>query len=98
MRLCFREPIPEIQSAAALLSNAVDAHIAGEHELARECLRLANLPAVRDFTESLWGRRSRFVPLVAGADRPQALRVERRMPTQLQKRALHSRDGFHCRF
>lgn len=54
LRTCLREPIPEISEAAHLLESAVQAHLAGRKELAHGLIRSADLPAIRDWTESLW--------------------------------------------
>ena len=101
-RKCMREPIPEIRDAARLLDAAVTAHLLGRRDLAEQLLRLADMPAIRDWSESIWGAKSphvqyRKVPQPL-AYLPKGLRVERRNPTADQKRALHNRDGYHCRF
>ncbi|WP_114280679.1 HNH endonuclease [Thioalbus denitrificans] len=101
-RLCLREPIPEIADAARYLDAAVSAHLVGRTELANELFLLANMPAVREWAESLWGTDSPYIgyrpvdgaPLVV----PKEARVPVRMPTAAEKQALHERDGFHCRF
>jgi hypothetical protein len=105
-RLCLRRPVPEIEIAAAYLDDAVSAHLAGRFEQAKELINRANMPpfgsAIREWTESLWGKSSQYVQyrLVAGA--PAVLRAgERkpeRMPTSEEKRLLHQRDGYRCRF
>lgn len=56
------------------------------------------MPMVRAYTESLWGRNSPYVPLVPKPVLATNTRVKARMPTAEEKRALHARDGFHCRF
>ena len=58
-RRCFREPIAEILNAASLLSEAADAHLAGNKAQADERLRAADMPAVRAWTDSLWGSAKR---------------------------------------
>ena len=57
-RSCLREPISEIADAARLLDAAVSAHLMGRHDLAEELIRLADMPAITDFGESLWGTKS----------------------------------------
>ncbi len=49
------EPIREIFDAARYLDAAVSAHMAGKHQLADELIRLADMPAITEWTESLWG-------------------------------------------
>ena len=101
-RLCLREPIPEIGDAARYLDDAVSAHLAGRHDLAESLIRLADMPVIREWTESLWGAGSPYVQrrVVAGAppSLPDDQRVSVRMPTPAEERILHQRDGYHCRF
>lgn len=102
LRNCLRDPIPEIAEAARLLDQAVSAHEAGSREEAGELIRRADIPVIRDWTESLWGSRSPYVKPVPMPDLhpslPKDQRIEVRMPTTAEKRALHERDGYHCRF
>ena len=103
MRECLVEPIPACSEAAALLSSAVDAHLAGDHDTAARLISAANFPSVREFTESVWGpggkERHAFVnvpsapPYLGRADRPIP-----RMPTLETQAAIIQRDGYHCRF
>ncbi|MBW4419846.1 MAG: HNH endonuclease [Myxacorys californica WJT36-NPBG1] len=102
LRACLREPIPQIADAARYLDAAVSAHLAGQSDSADALIRLANMPAIRDWTESLWGSNSSYVLYRPVPDAPPSIpkhqRVEWRMPTATEKRRLHQRDGFHCRF
>jgi HNH endonuclease len=101
-RACFRTAIPEIAVAARYLDDAVSAHLLGDARVAEELIRAADMRAIRDWTESLWGKASHYVQyrLVAGA--PKVLkrdaRVKVRMPSRADQRLLHARDGYHCRF
>lgn len=101
-RLCFRSPIPEISDAARYLDAAVSAHLAGQNELAKSLILVADMPAIRDWTESLWGSASPYVKyrVVAGAppSLPADQRIKMRMPSPPEKQLLHQRDGYHCRF
>ena len=101
-RPCLRAPIPEISLAADYLDRAVSAHLSGRPELARDYINLANMPPIREWTESLWGKNSPYVKYRPVANAPAGLgRAERapvRMPTSAEKQLLHSRDGYHCRF
>jgi 5-methylcytosine-specific restriction endonuclease McrA len=101
-RFCLREPIPEIADAARYLDAAVSAHLAGHNELAGSLIRLADMPVIREWTESLWGTSSPHVQrrIVAGAppSLPEDQRIAVRMPTPAEERYLHQRDGYHCRF
>ncbi len=60
------------------------------------------MPAIREWTESLWGANSLYVNVrkVPGAppSLPKDQRVKVRMPTVAEKTMLHERDGYHCRF
>ena len=101
-RLCMREPIPEIAIAAHYLDEAVSSHLKGHSDLADELIRRANMPEIREWTESLWGSNSPHVQFRVVADAPPSLspeqRVKLRMPTSAEKVLLHQRDGYHCRF
>jgi len=101
-RLCLREPIPEIFEAASLLDQAVTAHLNGERDAADKLIRQADMPAIRAWTESLWGTASPYVMFrtVPGAPPsiPKAERLDVRMPNTQERQALIERDGFHCRF
>ena len=50
------DPIPEIFHAARSLDAAVSAHLLGDAPLAAELIRRADLPAMRDWTNALWGK------------------------------------------
>lgn len=68
-----------------------------------ECLiRETDRPVIREWLESIWGANSPYVTFreVTGAA-PVLSKLERvkvRMPSADEKRRLHLRDGFHCRF
>lgn len=99
---CLRVPISEITDAASRLDAAVTAHLSGRFRDAEELIRCTNLVAIREWTESLWGKKSPYVRLriVPGAlpVLPISERIKMRMPTTAEKRLLFGRDGFHCRF
>ena len=101
-RLCLREPIAEIAEAARHLDAAVTAHLQGDSRLAGDLIRLADMPVIREWVESLWGKSSPYVQYRPVPDAPLALSNElrgtERMPTAKEKKALHLRDGYHCRF
>ena len=60
-RRCLRDSIPEIADAARYLDAAVSAHHAGRPDLADTLIRLADIPMIREWTESLWGKNSPYV-------------------------------------
>lgn len=100
-RNCLREPIPEIADAARYLDASISAHLVGRQHLAEELIRLADIPAIRDWTESLWGKNSvyvRYRPSQNLKAIPINERSRTRMPTAEEKRQLHRRDGYNCRF
>jgi hypothetical protein len=84
-RLCLRAPIPELSDAARYLDAAVSAHLAGRTDLADSLIRLADMPVIREWTESLWGTASPHIQYRAVADSPPSLprdqRIKVRMPT-----------------
>jgi hypothetical protein len=102
LRQCVREPIPEIAEAAALLEEAVTAHLAGHSKIASDLILRCDMPAIRDWTESLWGASSPYVkvrkihPPVPHL--PKAERVPVRMPSASEKTRLLKNNGYHCRF
>ncbi len=101
LRLCLREPIAEIFEAARLLDAAATVHQLGRRDLAAELLQLANMPAVRDWLESIWGAGSKYTQYrptpTSKPPIPKAEREPLRMPAVEIRRQLHQRDGFHCR-
>jgi HNH endonuclease len=102
LRKCLRDPIPEIYDAARYLDAAASAHLAGEYDMAARLITLADIPDIRDWTESLWGSKSPYnsAKTIANASPglPKEERVKVRMPNSAEKNALQERDGFHCRF
>lgn len=98
LRTCFREPIAEIFDAARYLDAAVTAHLSGDLELAKTLFASADIEAVWNWTDSVWGANSQYVTVRQSHARVEALREKERMPSAKQKAQLHQRDGFHCRF
>jgi hypothetical protein len=98
IKRCFREPIQEIYDAAKHLDAAVSAHIAGQIEVAEELFKLADDPKVWDWTESIWGSNSPYVMVTKRQSLHSRPKEKNRMPNTAMKKALHERDGYHCRF
>lgn len=102
LRYCLREPVPEVFDAARFLDAAVSAHILGQADLAVELILAADLPAVRAWSNSLWGKGGPFSrPLFVDASLPSIPKAENplaRMPSTAEKRALIARDGYNCWF
>jgi len=84
------------------LDTAISAHISGNHEKAAELIKLANIPEIREWTESIWGKNSPYINFreIDGVtpNLPKDQRVKVRMPNQNEKNKIHERDGYHCRF
>jgi len=97
------EPVPEIFQAARLLEDAVDAHLAGEHDRASLLLRRADMAEIRTWSGHLWGR---YNPAIQGTKSASgsggmagaATRFTTRMLPMAVQRAVIERDGYHCRF
>ena len=99
MSICIREPIPEIEVAAACLKGAADAYALGDRSSAVELIKRADIESIREWTESIWGKKSPLVLVTKiPHDNKGIVIVAARMPTAAQKKQLHNRDGFHCRF
>ncbi|MDP2325741.1 MAG: HNH endonuclease [Gammaproteobacteria bacterium] len=105
LRRCLKEPIPEIFEAASLLSEAVDAHRAGDRLRADRLIREADMPAIGDWVLPLvWINKTKLADIrfreVSGA--PVILakpdRVPVRMPTAAQKAELIALYGYNCAF
>ena len=97
-RRYFREPIQEIYDAARYLDAAVSAHLQGHCSTAKELFRLANDPKVWSWTDSIWGKDSKYVQVTKQPKLHNQPRARARMPDAAMKKALHERDGYHCRF
>lgn len=101
-RNCFRDPIPELFDAARYLDAAVSAHLSGHLELSSQLFQLANNPIIWAWIDSVWGKNSPYVNIQKSSSAPTSVicnsRESARMPSSAQKRALHERDGYHCRF
>lgn len=102
LNTCLIPPAPQVLDAARYLDAAVSAHLAGRSTLADDLIRLADMPEVTAWTESLWGPSgpwSRPLPVERCAPFiPKAERVALQMPSSQEKAALIARDGRHCRF
>ena len=101
-RTCLRDPIPEIEQAKLLLSGAVSAHLAGRREEAKVLILRADMPSIREWTNSLWAKASPYVKYRPVEGSPPFVskenRVGDRKPTPDVRRRLIERDGYHCQF
>lgn len=94
----FREPIPEIYDAARHLDAAVSAHLESKPDIANELFTIANNPIIWEWTDSIWGRSSKYVTVNKQPCLHTNPKAKARMPNSAQKTELHQRDGYHCRF
>ena len=99
----FRDPIPEIFEAAELLSQAVDAHLAGFRPKAGKLIMKTEMPTVRAWLESIWGKGNPEIWRIRKVEEaPRTLdkseRDPKRNPSKQDERALIDRDGYQCRF
>jgi len=102
-RRCLLEPVDEIAEAEHLLDKAADAHLAGQRDSAAKLIAAADMPRIRQWTESIWGRYDQAILRVrkdpsAPACVPLANRPKPRAPNALLRRRLVERDGHRCRF
>lgn len=102
MRKCFREPISEIFEAAEYLSEAYQFHQNEEFEKAENCIIKADIPKIKEWTESIWGKKSPYIQYSKLPNSPvfldKSTRIENRMPVKIIKESLIKRDGYNCRF
>ncbi len=102
-RRCLMKPISVIFEAARILDSAVDAHLAGEKVRAGRLIMEADIRAIADWTEALWGGPKPDIHRVRKVDNappilPNEKRIEARMPSAAERRKLIERDGWNCRF
>src|ERR1035437_4441914 len=99
---CLRPAIVEIVIAAEYLDKAVSAHISKQPQLATELIGRPNIPAIREWAESMWGKSSPYNQHWTVISEPSIVeeteRAKARMPSLALRRYLHERDGYHCRF
>jgi len=99
---CLRPAIDELALAAEYLDKAVSAHISNQPQMAAELICKANIPAIREWAESIRGKigpyNQHWTVIGAHSIIEEAERSKERMPSLALRRALHDRDGYHCRF
>lgn len=103
LRTCLKDPIPEIGEAAGLIRAAVDAHGAKDFKKAADLFAASNMPIIREWSESIWGRgwKKLIRPKIiqnAPPYLPKELRIPCRMPDRNGEAKIIARDGYHCRF
>jgi len=99
-RRCLREPIEIIADAAKVLSQAADAHLAGDGIFAGQLFRQTNIEAIRDWTDSIWGKHNQAILRIREIESaaPKKPPTTPRNPGAALRRQIVARDGFHCRF
>ena len=107
-RRCLREPIPEIFEAATYLDEAADAHLAGQSIKAARSIERADIPAIRDWIESLWGKRElypnkvHYLRLREASGIPEKLPLEKRVvaraPDPSTGLAVIQQFGWNCAY
>jgi 5-methylcytosine-specific restriction endonuclease McrA len=85
------------------LDKAANAHLVGDRTRAAVLITGANIQAIREWTDSIWGRHDANIlrvrqvqnslPRLALAKRPKP-----RHPNRVLQQRLIARDGYHCRF
>lgn len=107
-RRFLKDPIPEIFEGASQLSEAVDAHLAGDGGRADSLIRKADMPAISEWVLPLVGSNKTFPSRIADISFRQvsgapgilakADRIPLRMPTAAQKAELIAQYGYNCAF
>jgi len=99
LRKCFLPPIPELDEAANLLSDAADALLAGNRHRASELVRQADMPSLKSYASSIMGKESLAVHRFRLVEAPSnAVKVRERHPVASTKKSIYARDGYRCRF
>ncbi len=99
-RTCLLPPLPEHDTAAELLSQAVDAVIVGDLDRARAFVRHADIPVLFKHSSLVMSGKDPHVqrrrPVVSSVDKGR--KIASRMPSGEATKALFARDGWRCRF
>jgi hypothetical protein len=99
-RRCLLAPLTEHEAAADLLSEAVDALIAGSLDTARNRFRQADIPTLFEYARKLMGPEDPEIHRRRAVAAPGAKigKAAARMPNAAETLALYARDGWRCRF
>lgn len=101
LRRSISEPPPQIREAAQFLDAACTAHLMGNRQLAEQLIRLADMPELYAWLKPIWADSDAHVIATSTQDTvslESGLRAKTRMPTAQEKRLIHERDGYNCRF
>ncbi len=101
-RRCLRDPIDEIEVAARQPGDALNAHHRGERGLAEDLLKRTNTRTLRNWLNSVWGKKTVYNTPYRERAHPQIVPISERaapqLPARQTKRLVHQRDGHYCRF
>lgn len=102
MRTSLKQPIPEVYIAIFSLEAAVDAHLAGDQELAAAKFKEANCPATWLWLNEAWTRVIKHVVIKKPVGDTQVIPKSERDPDRTIatwiKQAVLARDGYRCRY
>lgn len=101
LRTCITDPIPQIFDAARYLDAAVTAHLRGKRALAEELIYAADMPEIYKWLKPIWANTKANLVSQEIQNQPalsRNLRAVVRMPNKEEKRRIHQRDGYNCRF
>ena len=98
-RTCLLAPLPEHEAAARLLSEAADAILADDLDLARDLVRQADMRALFEHADLVMNGRDPHIQRRRPVEPLGSVtRVSSRMPSAEGTAALFARDGWRCRF
>ena len=102
LRKCFREPIPEILEAARMLQEALWYHQIWNFKKAENLFKKTDNEIIKKWVESIIWKRSPYIQYRVVSGSPAILDKEKRilvrMPNKEEKRKIHERDWYQCRF
>lgn len=97
-RRCLRDPPQAVRGAGHWLEKSVARHLANDQVGAAEAIVMADVPACREWADSLWGKGGPWT-LPRLPDQPPTMPGvgPREAPRALED-AVAARDGYWCRF
>lgn len=101
MRNCFCPPIPEIEKAVTLLSEAADALLRGDESEAGRLVTAADKPQIAEFYRRIAGKTDPEIHWQSKQPKdrlPNSRRSATRMPSGNGQAAIFARDGWRCRY